>query len=144
MGPCSLSFDTDVPVLEGNPFIRNATKTVMNKMEQFSKTVLGNMQMAFGRGKSVNDTDRSLFSDKLYSDFRCQVKGFPFGVQIGAPLGGRPFVNSTTPGLPAAKAGLLAGDILVEVAGRAVNSSTWFAAFQQAAPPFGLRFRRRI
>ena len=30
------------------------------------------------------------------------------------------------------------------MAGRAVDSSTWFAAFQVAVPPFGLKFRRGI
>jgi len=77
-----------------------------------------------------------------FTDFKCAVKKLPFGMQIVGSKGVRPTVKNVTRGLPAEKEGIRPGDILVEVAGLPVSYGSWFAAFQQAVPPFGLRFRR--
>merc|ERR1719313_2220574 len=126
--PCTLTFDTDVPLHENNPFFKESAETAEKK---------GNAPAA--PYKVEDDTNLA----EGFGDFRCTVNALPFGMRVSAPPGGRPTVNSTVGGLPAEKEGVRAGDVLVEVAGRSVDSSTWFAAFEQAVPPFGLRFRRR-
>lgn len=118
--PFTLTFDTTVPVHPGNPFLASNESGRFVYLEK-SLPPLG-------------DTD--------YADFRCEVPTLPFGMQIRAPLTDWPRVARVLPASPAEHQGVRARDVLVEVAGRTVNSSTWFAAFQQAAPPFGLRFRR--
>lgn len=116
--PFTLTFDTTIPVHAGNPFVgKNDSKHFVYLKEP-------------------------PLSDAKYMDFQCEVPAVPFGMQIRAPLRGRPRVVHVQPGSLADKQGVHAEDVLVEVAGRAVNSSTWFAVFQQAAPPFGLKFRR--
>jgi S1-C subfamily serine protease len=126
--PCTLTFDTDVPLHENNPFF--------NESRRSDEKAGGSPAVPY---KVEDDTD--LADD--FGDFRCTVNALPFGMRVSAPPGGRPTVNTTVSGLPAEKEGVLPGDVLVEVAGRSVDSSTWFAAFEQAVPPFGLRFRRR-
>merc|ERR1712151_962210 len=51
-------------------------------------------------------------------------------------------VDNLVKGLPAEKLGVRVGDVLVEVQGVPVDSSSWFRLFSQATPPFGLKFRR--
>lgn len=116
--PFTLTFDTLVPVHAGNPFL--------------------------AKGEAPGHAKKELppLRDSDYADFKCEVLALPFGMQIRAPLDGWPVAYKLVEGLPAEKQGVREGDVLVEVAGRPVNSSTWFAAFQQSAPPFGLRFRR--
>jgi len=82
------------------------------------------------------------WSNEAYEDFRCEVTALPFGMSLRAPVGGAPAVEVLVPGRPAEALGVHFGDILVEVAGRPVDGSSWFAALQQAVPPYGLRFRR--
>merc|ERR1739838_54479 len=82
--------------------------------------------------------------DDDYLNFSCDVPKLPFGMQIAAPPGKRPHVMGVLPGYPADAAGVKKGDILIEVAGRPVNAATYFAAMQQALPPYGLRFKRPI
>lgn len=118
--PFTLTFDTTVPLHPGNPFFaRNDSKHFVYLEKRLPP-----------------------LPDTQYTDFHCEVSALPFGMQIRAPLDGRPRVARVLPGRPAEGQGVHEGDVLVELAGRPVNSSTWFAAFQQAAPPFGLRFRR--
>merc|ERR1711988_914326 len=77
-----------------------------------------------------------------FSDFRCAVKKIPFGFEISVPKSRRPTVRKVMQGSPADEAGVKVGDTLIEVAGLPVGASSWFKAFQQAVPPFGLHFRR--
>merc|ERR1712137_1526458 len=67
-----------------------------------------------------------------YSDVRVKVLKLPFGMHVRSLPGERPTVTNAVAGLPASLAGIKAGDVLVEVAGLPVDSSTWFATFQQA------------
>merc|ERR1711879_164359 len=72
------------------------------------------------------------------------VTAIPFGVQITAPPDGLPTVQKVEKNFEAHKRGVLVGDVLVEVAGMSVDSSSWFRLYSQASPPFGLKFRRRV
>eukprot|EP00927_Polykrikos_kofoidii_P072602 TRINITY_DN68703_c0_g1_i1.p1 TRINITY_DN68703_c0_g1~~TRINITY_DN68703_c0_g1_i1.p1 ORF type:complete len:443 (-),score=68.03 TRINITY_DN68703_c0_g1_i1:111-1439(-) len=81
--------------------------------------------------------------DKDFLDFRCDVIKVPFGMQVREVPNSWPVVRKVVPSGIAVTAGVRVGDVLVEVAGREVDSSTWFSAFEQAAAPFGLKFRRR-
>jgi len=132
--PFTLTFDTDVPLHSDNPFIE--------KGEQSSGVKLGGGQSGGVKlGGAVPPAPPPL-PEGDFVDFRCDVVSVPFGLQIRAPRFGYPSVVGVTPGLPAEKAGVRISDVLVEVAGRPVTSESWFSAFQQAAAPFGLRFRR--
>merc|ERR1719311_1814946 len=106
--PCTLTFDTDVPLHENNPFFKESAETAEKK---------GNAPAA--PYKVEDDTNLA----DGFGDFRCTVNVLPFGMRVSAPPGGRPTVNSTVGGLPAEKEGVRAGDVLVEVAGRSVDSS---------------------
>mmetsp|Transcript_61762 Transcript_61762/g.199106 ORF Transcript_61762/g.199106 Transcript_61762/m.199106 type:complete len:436 (+) Transcript_61762:83-1390(+) len=117
--PFTMTFDTTVPVHEGNPFMLN----VSVGYESLEKKL-----------PPLGDTD--------YTDFKCEVPALPFGMQVRAPLDGWPRVVRVLPERPAEAQGVHVGDVLVEVSGLPVNSTTWFAIFQQSAPPFGLKFRR--
>merc|ERR1719360_281027 len=74
--------------------------------------------------------------------FLFEVTERPFGMGMYAPPDGPPTVMDIEPGRPAEALGIQVGDILLEIAGRPVDSSSWFRAFQQAIPPFGLRLLR--
>jgi C-terminal processing protease CtpA/Prc len=88
--------------------------------------------------------DVSLLDQEGFSDFRCAVKKLPFGFEVSAPKGHHPSVAKVAKGSPAESVGVQVGDVLVEVAGLPVDSVSWFKAFQQASPPFGLHFRRPV
>merc|ERR1740129_1886822 len=77
-----------------------------------------------------------------HEDFRYSVEKLPLGMQVHAPPHAWPRVIKLLAGSPAEKAGVRVGDVLLEVAGRRVNSTTWFAAIQQSVLPYGLLFRR--
>lgn len=77
-----------------------------------------------------------------YVDFRCSVDKTPFGMQVTARPQRLPIVDFIAEKSPAEAAGVKVGDFLIEVAGRTVDSSSWFVSMRQAVPPFGLRFRR--
>lgn len=121
--PFVLTFDTTVPLHVGNPFIAEANNGGAAKMNQ----------------QWTGDP----YPDSEYEDFRCEVDQLPFGMGMSAPIGGPLTVEHVVKGRPADKKGVHEGDILLEVAGRPVNSTTWFAAMQESTPPFGLRLRRR-
>lgn len=120
--PFTLTFDTDVPVKPGNPFFEKQAKDEEEKApptEEPPPTV-------------------------GYTDFKCTVEKLPFGMQVKALPHHNPKVDTVVLGSPAASVGVQPGDVLVEVAGRAVTSATWFASLQQAVPPFGLLFKRPV
>merc|ERR1712032_387019 len=123
--PCLLMFDTDVPVHEGNPFLANTDPA-------HQEASLNDQRIP-----DVHNTEH-------YKEVKFEVTALPFGAQIRAPWGGLPAVAALTPGFAAEKLGVQVGDILTEVAGREVNGTSWFAAFQMAAPPFGVRFKRPL
>lgn len=86
--------------------------------------------------------EEDVWSDS-YEDFACDVLAAPFGVSFHTPPGGRPMVKVLLPFSLAAEAGVQMGDVLVEVDGSHVSAMNWFAAVQQAVPPYALRFRRK-
>eukprot|EP00928_Gymnodinium_smaydae_P011438 TRINITY_DN14221_c0_g1_i1.p1 TRINITY_DN14221_c0_g1~~TRINITY_DN14221_c0_g1_i1.p1 ORF type:complete len:387 (-),score=91.33 TRINITY_DN14221_c0_g1_i1:195-1355(-) len=120
--PCTLTFDTTVPVRKNNPFF--STSQAPARSEGKAGAALPALEKP---GRWVDVTVQSL----------------PFGMHVNAKPGSRPEVQGLVAGMPAAKAGVQEGDILVEVAGRQVDAATWFAAFEEAVPPFGLHFWRR-
>jgi len=117
--PFTLTFDTDVKLHAGNEFFGNETATSL-----------------------VGQPNLNKLPDSDYEDFRCDVVKVPFGMQIHAGPHDWPRVLRTTPGMPAQTEGIRSGDVLIEVNGIAVDSKRWFSTFQQAATPFGLKFRR--
>jgi predicted metalloprotease with PDZ domain len=122
--PCTLTFDTNVPLHKDNPFFSESPSAGAPTQ---APEVADEKDVGVG-----------------FSDVRIKVNKLPFGMHVLSIPGGRPKVTHAVPGLPAAAQGVREGDILVEVAGLPVDASTWFAAFQQAVPPFGLRLRRPI
>lgn len=143
--PFTLTFDTTVPLHEGNPFFdRNATGTGAADAPSVAKKVRSEGEVLNATTALPGGAKSPIFDESLYEDVKVDVPKTPFGMQVRAPLNDWPVVHSVVKDMPAASVGILAGDVLVEVAGRPVNSATWFAAFQQAAPPFGLKFRRKI
>eukprot|EP00421_Protoceratium_reticulatum_P005553 CAMPEP_0168361864 /NCGR_PEP_ID=MMETSP0228-20121227/2883_1 /TAXON_ID=133427 /ORGANISM="Protoceratium reticulatum, Strain CCCM 535 (=CCMP 1889)" /LENGTH=433 /DNA_ID=CAMNT_0008374549 /DNA_START=24 /DNA_END=1321 /DNA_ORIENTATION=+ len=116
--PFTLTFDTTVPVHAGNPFLaQNASAGNDSSIYVYREKQL----------PPLADTD--------YGTFQCDVSRLPFGMHVRAPLDGWPTVVSVLPESPAAAVGVKLDDVLIEVAGLPVNSSTWFARFQQSAPP---------
>jgi len=122
--PFILAFDTDVPLQKDNPFIDQTTGE----------------WMAGGHSMSIDDLDDD--EDDDGEEITVTVNELPFGMEVNAPPGKLPTIKSVVEGLPAQKAGIKPGDIILQIAGRYVESSSWFAAFQHAVPPFGLRLRR--
>jgi len=121
-----LTFNTNVPLHADNPFVKDADAEVK-------------------QAPSLDESGALVIPPELdtgYSDFRAAVKKLPFGMHISAPKDGRPTVQNLVEGMPAEEAGVKVGDVLIGVSGLPVDSSSWFASFQQAVPPFGLRFRR--
>jgi S1-C subfamily serine protease len=133
--PSTLTFDTNVTVREDNPFFNGSAEKY---------TASASSGAAAQPGVSKKDLTKDL-SDVVegYGDFRCDVKALPFGMQVTAPPGTRPIVKGVVEGLPAEEEGVQEGDVLIEIAGTRVDATSWFAAFQLAVPPFGLRFRRK-
>jgi len=111
-----LTFDTNMPLNPNNPFVHD---------EDNLKKLIDEEHVKEG-----------------FSDFRAAVKKLPFGFEVSAPHGNRPTVKRIVKGSPAEAAGVKVGDVLVEVAGLPVTTASWFKAFQQAVPPFGVHFRR--
>eukprot|EP00811_Abedinium_folium_P035985 NODE_8734_length_1473_cov_10.971768.p1 GENE.NODE_8734_length_1473_cov_10.971768~~NODE_8734_length_1473_cov_10.971768.p1 ORF type:complete len:423 (-),score=115.45 NODE_8734_length_1473_cov_10.971768:205-1356(-) len=118
--PFMLTFDTTVPIAPGNPFFNPPGSAAKTNEEAQPKSIDG----------------------PEYSDFKCVVLGHPFGMQVKAPKADHPRVIAVLADSHAERAGVRAGDIIKEVAGRDVDVNTWFAAVQQAAPPYGMTFRR--
>lgn len=124
-----LTFDTNMPMSADNPFLSADDAEEPEKEEAEEDEA---------KSPDVDHQDVK----QGYSDFRAAVKKLPFGMLLKAPKGGRPTVNKIVKGSPAEQVGIKLGDVLVEVAGLPVDTKTWFKAFQQAVPPFGLHFRR--
>jgi C-terminal processing protease CtpA/Prc len=80
--------------------------------------------------------------DKGFIDFHCAVKSQAFGMAVSDSKDGHATVHAVTAGTPAEAAGIKVGDVLVGVAGKAVNTSSWRAALEKSALPTSLRFRR--
>jgi len=135
--PCVLTFDTQVELRQDNPWLQETEGGVIrSRNKDISKAIANN-------GPQIQDAKNSeLDVGAGYSDVRVKVLKLPFGMHVRSLPGKRPTVTDVVSGLPASQAGIKAGDVLVEVAGLPVDSSTWFAAFQQATPPFGTRLRR--
>jgi hypothetical protein len=81
-----------------------------------------------------------------FEDFYCKVVKLPFGVQICQSPNTWARVESVMAAFPAHQAGVLEGDFLVQVAGKAVSSDTWYLAMQRkdSPLPIELYFRRPI
>jgi len=123
-----LTFDTNMPLHEGNPYLSDeADEELEDKEDDHHRPALDDAASDVKEG---------------YTDFRCAVQKLPFGFSIAAPKGKRPTVNKVLAGSPAAAAGVKVGDVLIEIAGLPVDASSWFRSFQQAVAPFGLHFRR--
>lgn len=129
--PFTLTFDTKVPVQPDNPYFNN-------EQEQRTPEEGGPTEGLHG----ANNTEDEPFPGEGYSDFRCTIEALPFGMHVSAPPHSLPRVVAVVHGTTAERAGVLTGDVLVEVAGRRVTWSTWFASMQQAVTPYGLLFRR--
>eukprot|EP00416_Gambierdiscus_australes_P038899 CAMPEP_0171095832 /NCGR_PEP_ID=MMETSP0766_2-20121228/43392_1 /TAXON_ID=439317 /ORGANISM="Gambierdiscus australes, Strain CAWD 149" /LENGTH=401 /DNA_ID=CAMNT_0011554693 /DNA_START=161 /DNA_END=1366 /DNA_ORIENTATION=+ len=115
----------------------------------FDTTVLWNQEELSSPGSTANHSYLSLerelppHPDTEYTDFQCEVVALPFGMELRTPSDKNwPSVYQVLPRGLAEQQGVRKGDVLVAVAGVPVDSTTWFAVFQQAAPPFGLHFRR--
>lgn len=122
--PFALAFDTKVPIGEDDPYFP----------EREASAAAAPPQAAAGEEEHL--------PGERYENVPCTVKALPFGVHIEAPLGQRPRVAALARRSPAGRcAGLRLGAMLLEVAGRAVGSSTWFSAMEQAVLPYGLLFR---
>jgi len=124
--PGILTFDTAVPLHKNNPFFNETTGLWRTNIP---KPIV----------PEDWDEDESIPG---FSDVVTTVKELPFGMEVDAAPGRLPVVKSVSPGLPAEAQGVKAGDVLIKVAGHRIDSDTWFASFQHAVPPFGLRFRR--
>lgn len=123
--PFTLTFDTRVPLHADNPFF--AEETPSPDEASPPDAVVPTEEPAPGAG---------------FEDFRCSVESRPFGAKVLALPHRRPRIMEVREGSPASRAGVRVGDVLMEVAGRPVTSRSWFAALQQAIPPFGLLLRR--
>mmetsp|Transcript_83920 Transcript_83920/g.271588 ORF Transcript_83920/g.271588 Transcript_83920/m.271588 type:complete len:486 (-) Transcript_83920:162-1619(-) len=126
--PFTLTFDTQVPLQPDNPYFKDTLGAEGAETHEASaESEPGEEEPYPGEG---------------FQDFRCSVGGLPFGMHVSAPPGTRPQVVGVLADSLAARAGVRAGDVLVEVAGRPVTSANWFPAMQQAVTPYGLLFRR--
>jgi len=134
--PSTLTFDTSMPLHKDNPYLEADEATEDGKID------FRNIPRGFGFPGFLGAQDTELTFG--YTEVKVAVEKIPFGMQVGTPHRTRPIVQLVTPGLPAAKAGVKPGDVLVEVAGLPVTADTWFASFQQATPPFGLTFKRPL
>jgi S1-C subfamily serine protease len=127
--PCTLTFDTAVPVNDNNLFMNKTDGEWLDHLSALARPDLPDEWEEDGPVPG-------------FEDVRVTVKELPFGMYVDAPPGKLPIVKGVTPNHPANRSGVRAGDVLLKVAGHRVDSSTWFAAFQHAVPPFGLHFRR--
>lgn len=144
--PFSLTFDTDAPVQKNNPYFKIPGPEDVGAFDE------GPVRPPPGAERGPlggEETDGGMHRDQDpvptangFEDFRCNVWGHPFGMQLASPPGVRPHVISVTENSPAFVEGVKVDDVLVEVAGIPVTSDTWFAAMAQAASPYGLLFRR--
>jgi len=125
-----LTFDTTVPLHDKNPFVKS----------EGARVQAPEAPSLDGDGALVVPPEL----DAGFHDFRCAVKKLPFGMHVSAPKDGRPTVHNVVTGSPAEVAGVKVGDTLIGISGLPVDTESWFAAFQQAVPPFGLRFRRSV
>eukprot|EP00747_Dinoflagellata_sp_TGD_P168953 gnl/TRDRNA2_/TRDRNA2_196629_c0_seq1.p1 gnl/TRDRNA2_/TRDRNA2_196629_c0~~gnl/TRDRNA2_/TRDRNA2_196629_c0_seq1.p1 ORF type:complete len:538 (-),score=118.82 gnl/TRDRNA2_/TRDRNA2_196629_c0_seq1:65-1678(-) len=133
--PFAVTFNTTVPLHAGNPFFSaNATGTGEDDEKGAGASQAATTPMPTPPPLDPNE----------YTDWQCDVTKLPFGMQVRAARGDYPRVIAVLPFTPSAKAGVKVGDILIEVAGRPVDYISWFAAFQQAVPPFGLKFKRPL
>jgi len=87
--------------------------------------------------------------DKGFIDFQCSVKSRPFGMDVSVSKDGHATVDAVAAGTPAELAGIKVGDVLVGVAGHAVDAASWptsfassWLSFGKSKLPFVLRFRR--
>lgn len=137
--PFTLTFNTTVPLHEGNQFFTQGEDGKLEDKAQPSDASSPGSQSEI----PLADTPEGNPLSDLFEDFRAEVDKLPFGMQVtGARPGVWPRVVGTVEGLNARSAGIHVGDVLVEVAGRPVGPTTWFAAMQQARTPYGIRFRR--
>lgn len=123
-----LTFDTSIPLHENNPYVEG-----------------GYIGKRTATAPLLADDGSLVVPHELengYHDYRVAVKKLPFGMQLSSPKIGRPTVVRIAAESPAEDAGIKAGDVLIGISGLPVDTDSWFVAFQQATPPFGLRFRR--
>lgn len=147
--PFTLTFDTEVPLQPGNPYFAEGTKADILTADRAALASTANASQALALsaaagGPLLLPVQEEPVPAEGYEDFRCGVDAKPFGMHLVGPPGRRPRVKMVIPSSAAEKAGVREGDILIEVAGRPVNSMTWFSAIQQSRPPFGLLFRRQV
>lgn len=137
--PSTITFDTRMPLHKDNPYLEAGKEAGQVVPVTGPPKVAGgfsaNGLLPLGISKDSPLTEG-------YTEVKVAVEKIPFGMQVATPYKIRPVVQMVTPDLPAAKAGVRPGDILVEVAGLPVTADTWFSSFQQATPPFGLVFKR--
>jgi hypothetical protein len=150
--PFTLTFDTTVPIHADNPYFFKNPSTDHEALVNMS-----DLAHSHGtHGEPLIPLELEAFKDakeeakKLpaidwskHDPWQCTVNEVPFGMQIQSKPGTRPLVSKVLSAFPANKEGVHVNDILLEVAGVAVNSDNWFSYFQQANPPFGLKFARK-
>lgn len=137
--PFTLTFDTQVPLQLGNPYFQRGAERPMSLLNMSSFNITGDIG-----GTPPPLVQEEPLPGEGYEDVRVTVNTKPFGMRLESPPGMRPRVGTVMASSAAAAAGVREMDVLIEVAGRPVGSSTWFAAMQQARPPFGLLFRRQV
>jgi len=150
--PFTLTFDTTVPLHADNPFFFKNPSTDHEALVNMSD--LAHSHGTHGeplvpieqapKEDVKTETQKLPEIDWSQNDvWQCTVNEVPFGMQIQAKPGTRPVVVKVLTAFAANKEGVRVDDVLLEVAGVPVTSDTWFSYFQQARPPFGLKFARK-
>lgn len=149
--PFTLTFDTTVPIHADNPFFfKNPSPDheALVNMSDLAHTHGKNGEPLVPideASKEVKDEPKKLLEIdwNKHEPWQCIVNEVPFGMQIQSKPGTRPVVAKVLSAFPASAVGVKEDDVLLEVAGIPITSDTWFSHFQQARPPFGLKFARR-
>jgi len=145
--PYTLTFDTQIPLHAGNPFMNYTDVEDWNLFDD-NRTDDGYDDDGEGLEEleAQEESENSIpppFREG-HASFECEVTELPFGMLLRAPRHSWPVVDSVANGSQASLKGVLRGDVLVRIAGLPVDSSSWFAAFSESQPPFGLTFRRPL